>query len=475
MNYQTPSIDYNDEIKSDLENLEQIIDSINERRDSGISQNLLHQLRTRLKISHVFHSNAIEGNNLSLRETELILNGMVINERPLKDEIEARALSAATEYLYSLIEGSEPLTKRTLLELHGLIIDKTIDEQSGRFRRNDVQIKGSEHTPPGHLDVESHIDSLFMWMNRNIHRYRPVEMAAILHHWLTWIHPFNDGNGRVSRLFLNFFLLQKGYPEVVIRIGDRDEYYNSLINADRGDILGLVELLISNILVSAKQYEELFNEDERQKQWQKELKSVASEEYEKARKKQSFDYEVWKNNILNFKQIIEKNLDYLEENMGFIECSFKDYEILSFNQYLDLLEDRKVSNTWYFNFRLVNRLTGKRVNLLFYFERWKRSIPLQMLGVNVKDSEGRSRRHTKGRPFIKLWITTRVDGHSVHLAPEISLRNIGTYKDSLSFGVQRPVTREDGTTTKRIYNIHESHGSLVRQFLNEIVTCYLND
>ena len=85
----------------------------------------------------------------------MILKGIVINERPLKDEIEAKSLANATEYLYSLIDGREPLTKRTILELHSLIMKNVPGIDSGAFRNHDVQIKKSDHKPPLFLHIEN--------------------------------------------------------------------------------------------------------------------------------------------------------------------------------------------------------------------------------------------------------------------------------------------------------------------------------
>jgi len=210
MEYEISTTKFSDELSEGLKNIEKVIDDLNKRRDAGLSSDLLQKLKQQLLISQVYHSNAIEGNNLSLRETELILNGMVVNERPLRDEIEARSLANATEYLYKLIDGSEPLTKRTLYELHGLIMKEVPGINHGQFRKEEVTIKGSEHHPPHFNDVEPHVDEMFKWMNRNSHKFHPLVMAGILHHWMTWIHPFSDGNGRVSRLFLNFLSSTKG-------------------------------------------------------------------------------------------------------------------------------------------------------------------------------------------------------------------------------------------------------------------------
>lgn len=118
---------------------------------------------------------------------------MVINERPLKDEIEAKSLALATEYLYKLIDGREQLSNRTLMELHSLIMKNIPCIEGGQYRKEDVTIKNSEHKPISWLHVEEEIDEMFKWMNRNMHKYNPLIMVAIIHHWLVWIHPFLDG------------------------------------------------------------------------------------------------------------------------------------------------------------------------------------------------------------------------------------------------------------------------------------------
>ncbi|MEW8409838.1 MAG: hypothetical protein AB2696_13475 [Candidatus Thiodiazotropha sp.] len=161
MDYKVPEVEVSDDLDESLNNIEKVINDLNTRRDSGLDPDLQEKLKKQLLISQVYNSNAIEGNKLSLRETELILDGIVINDRPLKDEIEARSLANATEYLYSLIDGREPLTKRTLLELHGLILADIPNIEGGIFRGEEVQIKNSDHKPPSFLSVESHIDQMF--------------------------------------------------------------------------------------------------------------------------------------------------------------------------------------------------------------------------------------------------------------------------------------------------------------------------
>jgi len=469
--YKIPKIHLSSELKENLSFVEKTIDILNVKRDEGLSKELLDNLKKQLLVKQVYHSNAIEGNKLSLRETELILNGMVINERPLKDEIEAKSLAIATEYLYSLIDGREPLTKRTILELHSLIMKNIPGIESGVFRIHDVQIQNSEHKPPSFLDVENHVDELFQYMNRNSHRHPPMVMGAILHHWMTWIHPFSDGNGRVSRMFLNFFLLQKGYPEIIIKISERDEYYNSLITADNGNLENLIELLSENIKETISAYEELINEDQRQKEWLKKYSEIKPDDYTKVKSKHSYDYEVWQNQMAVFKTLFKKSLQEISEHLKEIEISYKDYDVITFNQYLDILEDRPVSSTGYMFVKLFDRNKHEALTLVFYFQRLYRSKLLKLAEEKKKNPRNfKSRRIIP--PTIKLNISARKNGVEIRFDDNVDLVNIGTYKDQLSFGIiDRSVKRESWQKPK-VESKTDSPGVVIRKFIDQILKLY---
>lgn len=471
MVYKIPTVNLSPEVKEDLSRIEKTIDNLNLKRDEGLSKELLDNLKRQLLIKQVYHSNAIEGNKLSLRETELILNGMVINERPLKDEIEAKSLARATEYLYSLIDGREPLTKRTLLELHSLIMQNVPGIESGAFRRHDVQIKNSEHVPPSFLEVENHVDELFQWMNRNAHKFPPMVLGAILHHWMTWIHPFSDGNGRVSRMFLNFFLLQKGYPEVVVKINDRDNYYNSLIAADNGDLGQLLELLVENIQDTIGAYEELINEDQRQKEWLKKYKEIKVEDYSKVKSKHSYEYEVWKNQMAVFKTLFKKSFQDVSNQLTSIEASYREYDIITFNQYLDILEDRPISSTGYMFVKLYDRDKHESLTLVFYFQRLYRSKLLKISGDESKDNKGFSKNRIIP-PAIKLNISARRNGVEIRLDEKIDLVNIGTYRDQLSFGIVNRTVKREAWQKPKLDSRTDNPGVVIRHFIDQILQLY---
>lgn len=466
MKYHIPNIAAQLDLFENLKNIEKIVDNLNKRRDVGLEDDLKEKLKKHLIISSVYNSNAIEGNKLTIRETEIILNGMVINERPLKDEIEARSLANATEYLYRLIDGSEALTKRTLLELHSLIMENIPSIEGGKFRTNDVEIKNSEHKPISFLEVELEIEEMFKWMNRNMHKYDPVVLCSILHHWLVWIHPFTDGNGRVTRLFSNFFLLQKGYPEIVIKIGDRDKYYNSLIEADKGDITNLVELFSDKLRQTVNVYEEFLNEYDRQIAWLKKFKQIGDDNYEKAKETYSYQYEVWKNQINVFKALFCENVKELNELLPNFVLHVKEYDILTYSQYLDLVEDRRVSNTWYLALSIYNKTTEKSLGFVFFFERFKYSEKISFTNSKLsKDS----------KPQIKLYVTARKEQESQRLERSIDLVNIGTWGDQLSFGVHNrkwdPKLKEKNRNGS-IITVRDQPSKIVRTFLEQILYTY---
>ena len=473
MIYKIPSISLSAEVTENISSVEKIIDALNVKRDQGLSKELLDNLKRQLLIKQVYHSNAIEGNKLSLRETELILNGMVINERPLKDEVEARSLAIATDYLYKLIDGREPLTKRTLLELHSLIMQNIPGINSGQFRKEEVQIKGSDHKPPHFNDVDCHVDELFQWMNRNSHKYPPSVMGAILHHWMTWIHPFSDGNGRVSRMFLNFFLLQKGYPEIIIKISDRDAYYNSLINGDKGNLSDLIELLSDNIRDTISAYEELINEDQRQKAWLAKYKELKTEKYEEAKSTHSYEYEVWKNQMLVFKTLFKKNLLEVGQLLKNLDVTYKDYEPITFSQYLDLLEDRKVSNTWYMSVKIHDSLSHESLTLVFYFERLYVSKILNFL-KNEKNNPRGFKTKKFIPPAIKLHISARRNGLAIDLDRNVDLVNIGTYKDQLSFGIVDRTVKREAWQKPKLESRTDNPGMVIRGFIDQLLDLYFD-
>lgn len=185
------------------------------------------------KVRMIYESNSIEGNSLTLRETELVLSkGVTVSGKPLKDHLEAVNLGKAWSRLKDLVAPDAPFTQRDLLALHAIILGGIDDTGAGSYRTSAVRIAGSNHVPPNAIKVPDLMEQLFA---ETAGQADPVERAARIHHGISSIHPFHDGNGRAARLSMNFILLAAGYPPVSISPDRRADYYDALEAADGGD------------------------------------------------------------------------------------------------------------------------------------------------------------------------------------------------------------------------------------------------
>ena len=206
----------------------------------------VQKIRDQFKIEMTYNSNAIEGNSLTLKETFWVINeGLTVKGKPLKDHLEAKDHHAALEYLYELVEhGKNQTFSETLVRtLHQLVTKDTEKEWAGRYRESNVIIGGADHTPPDALEVPSQMKNLMDWLKANKKSLHVIELAALFHHRLVYIHPFLDGNGRTARLAMNLLLMRAGYPLVVILKNDRKKYYRVLSSADKGNPKPLVQFV----------------------------------------------------------------------------------------------------------------------------------------------------------------------------------------------------------------------------------------
>lgn len=193
----------------------------------------VRKIQEQMEVEYVYNSNAIEGNTLKLRETQLILEeGFTIAGKSLREHLEVRNHPAAMRYAEKLAERS--LRRENILHLHGLIMKGTADD-AGKFRKTEVRIAGANFMPPTGDEVPGLIAEMVDWYARNPDELRPVELASVLHHQFVHIHPFHDGNGRVGRLLMNLTLIRHGYPIAVLLNVDRKKYYDVLQIADNGN------------------------------------------------------------------------------------------------------------------------------------------------------------------------------------------------------------------------------------------------
>jgi len=217
-----------------------------------IPKSVKEKLNEDFVIRFTYHSNAIEGNRLTLRQTALILKDKVIPSGVrAEDYNEAINGKECLDYIKSY-KGE--LNTKLLEKINGILTKNTGAVYGGRIRFFDVQIQGSNHVPPSHTDVKKHILNFFKWYSANKNKLHPFEFAALIHAKLTWIHPFEDGNGRTARTVMNFILMKKGFPMFFIPFEKREDYYNSLDIADRGDYKEYVSRMLQLVINQIRSY-----------------------------------------------------------------------------------------------------------------------------------------------------------------------------------------------------------------------------
>lgn len=217
-----------------------------------IPKSVKEKLNEDFVIRFTYHSNAIEGNRLTLRQTALILKDKVIPSGVrAEDYNEAINGKECLDYI-KFYKGE--LNTKLLEKINGILTKNTRVVYSGRIRSFNVQIQGSTHVPPPHTEVKKHMLNFFKWYSANKNKLHPFELAALTHAKLTWIHPFEDGNGRTARTVMNFILMKKGFPMFFIPFEKREEYYQSLDIADKGDYKEYVSRMLQLIIDQIRSY-----------------------------------------------------------------------------------------------------------------------------------------------------------------------------------------------------------------------------
>jgi Fic family protein/DNA-binding XRE family transcriptional regulator len=203
-----------------------------------------------LELEYTFESNRIEGNSMTLREIDLVINqGLTIAGKSMREHLEVINHQEAIAYIKDLRQKNSFINEREVLSIHNLISRGIHPEGAGRYRKVPALIQGSSYVPPQPFLIAKEMGDFFIWYETNRSTIHPIVLAAEMHERLVTIHPFMDGNGRTSRLIMNLILLQHGYLIANIK-GDYDgkmNYYQSLETAQTKDNNEDFLLLIAQI------------------------------------------------------------------------------------------------------------------------------------------------------------------------------------------------------------------------------------
>ena len=236
----------------------EIIDALKHKLDQHrpLSSSIVKNLQEDLILRWTYHSNAIEGNTLTLMETKVVLEGIAVGGKALREHFEAINHSNAIFYVEEILRKKESFSEGQIRDIHQLILKNIDDDNAGRYRQQNVLISGATTTPPDYTLLNDKMAQLVDWYNLEAHKHHPIERAAKVHADFVGIHPFIDGNGRTSRLLMNLELLKAGYPPCVITVENRLAYYEALDQwMAYGKTEAFIQLVSEAVLEGFKPYQ----------------------------------------------------------------------------------------------------------------------------------------------------------------------------------------------------------------------------
>lgn len=209
------------EVKQKIDELKREYDSLKKGKESLL--NIVFEAELPESVSN---SNAIEGSTLSIAETEKILMELEVSrEVSTREVFEAKNLARVFEYIKNKI-STKNIDKELMLFLHKMLMTNIRDDIAGRFRKQYEYVRISTHVAPAPEHIEAMMDALILEYS-SIHNLHFLEKISNFHLEFEHIHPFNDGNGRIGRVLMNYQLMQFGFPTVIIRDKEKDAYYDS--------------------------------------------------------------------------------------------------------------------------------------------------------------------------------------------------------------------------------------------------------
>lgn len=324
------------EISTRLKGIEERVALL--RRHGSLTEKTMLDYYGQKRFEQVAESNAIEGSTLSVGETELaVLKGITITGHDPAYVRDAIALDKALSRVVEIARDQQtPTDIDQLKEVHALLLGER--PGAGVFRSERVIIRGASHSPPRTWhEVMEQMENWQRWSLENKEAPAPFR-SAVLHAWLTHIHPFIDGNGRVSRAISNLELIRAGYPPIIIKKKERDRYIESLSDSDDGgDLRSFIDLIldrtdaaITGLETSAKKMQSY------------------SPAIERLHKQQDQRLSIWSTSVKLLASVIEHQLTRSIEPLRGV-CAFKIFDgFLDLEDYVELCSGRVISGGWAF-------------------------------------------------------------------------------------------------------------------------------
>lgn len=344
-----------EDLKSELDDLRPL--------DKKQEQQILQKFR----LDWNYHSSNIEGNSLTYGETKaLLLFGITAQGKPLRHHFEITGHNEAIKWVMDVVANKEPFTENLIRQLHTILLKERYQVEAvtpdGKPTKRWIQV-GQYKSVPNHVktvtgeifyfatpeETPSKMYDLINWLRVEIEKkeVNPLVLAAEFHYRFIRIHPFDDGNGRIARLLMNFILLTKGLPPVIIKTEDKNNYFAALRQADAGVLNGFVEYIGNNLIhalelmVKAAKGESIEEMDDIDKEialFKKELEGRKTVE-----KVYSIEnsIDLYKKSIIPFYYITQKKLNHFKDLFSSTRESLNIHNrnILTIEEILDVKDD----------------------------------------------------------------------------------------------------------------------------------------
>lgn len=215
------------------------------KKTKALSREEFEQFETSYFTELTYNSNSIEGNSLSLEETSLVINENVVPEgKTLREIYEAKNHAQAIKFLRSY---EQDVDERLILKLHSIILNNISERFAGRYRGGAVRIFGSDVRFPDAEKVPQLVRNLIYWYKEHKKEYHPFELAVIFSTKLVSIHPFVDGNGRISRLLMNFILQRNKFPWINVYTKQRAEYLKVVRKGNDEEYVLIINFMLETL------------------------------------------------------------------------------------------------------------------------------------------------------------------------------------------------------------------------------------
>ncbi len=337
------------------------------RQGGRLSADTLRHLFGFFRIKNIYHSNAIEGNQLDLGETRLVVEqGLTITGKSLRDQAEARSLAQALDYLETLARMDRPVVQSDVRQIHKLILTGIDDREAGNYRNVEVKISGSSYAPPMPEEIPPQMTDFSDWIRAStetVNERDAIVIACAAHAWFAQIHPFIDGNGRTARILMNLILMRNRYPIAIISKEERTRYYDALEESQAANLSPFIHLVYESVLESLEAYEHAAEERRRQGEW---IEAIADRLGAPERARLVNEYEIWSRAMDLFQEhfrVISENLYDAAE--GFYQVYFKEFGNLDLDKYLALRGGQSTKRTWFFRIDFVRG--DRSARYLFFF------------------------------------------------------------------------------------------------------------